>query len=152
MNEPAMLAYPAIFTKEKRGITVTFPDFPEAVTCGYSKQEAMEFAIDALEVTLSEYVKRLREIPKASQPHGRNCQLVVLPALAEAKLQLYEAMRRQHIRKAALARRIGWQRSQVDRLLDLSHDSRLGQLEQASRGLNKRLVVKLVDEPGHPRR
>src|SRR5689334_22146276 len=55
-----MIAYPAIFLRVKNGIAVTFPDIPEAVTCGYSEGQAMEYAIDALETVLSEYIDRRR--------------------------------------------------------------------------------------------
>jgi hypothetical protein len=36
-----MIAYPAKFTPEEGAFTVTFPDIPEAITCGYSPAEAM---------------------------------------------------------------------------------------------------------------
>src|SRR5438045_3360816 len=98
----------------------------------------------ALETVLSEYIKRRREIPRASKGRGKNVRMVVLPALAEAKVQLYQAMRSQGVRKAELARRIGWHKSQMDRLLDLRHDSRLDQIETALKGLNKRLAVQVL--------
>jgi antitoxin HicB len=69
----------------------------------------------------------------------------VLPALAEAKVQLYQAMRSQGVRKAELARRVGWHKSQMDRLLDLTHASRLDHLEAALKGLGKRLTVQVED-------
>jgi len=140
-----MLAYPAKFTREEHGFTVTFPDLAEAIACGETEREAMEFAVDALETVLSEYIKRRRDLPRASKARGKGTRLVELPALAEAKVRLYEAMRQRHMRKADLARRIGWQPSQIDRLLDLHHSSRLQQVEEALRGLDKRLVVGVED-------
>jgi antitoxin HicB len=136
-----MIAYPAKFAPENDAINVTFPDLPEAITCGYSEPEAMEYAVDALETILSEYIKRRREIPNPRKAKGKGMRLVVLPALAEAKVQLYEAMRSQGVRKADLARRIGWHKSQMDRLLDLTHASRLDQIEAALKGLHMRLAV-----------
>ena len=68
----------------------------------------------------------------------------MLPALAKAKIRLYEAMRGAGLRKADLARRMGWQKSQVDRLLDLSHHSRLEQIEEALAALDKRLAIQVV--------
>ena len=142
-----MIAYPAKFTPEKRGFTVTFPDIPEAITCGYSEAEAMEMAVDAIETTLSEYIKRRHQIPRASKRRGKDMRLIVLPALTEAKLQLYGVMQAEGVRKAALARRVGWHKSQMDRLLDLSHDSKLDQIEAALKGLHKRLAVQVEEEP-----
>jgi antitoxin HicB len=138
-----MLAYPAKFAPEKKAINVTFPDLPEAITCGYSEPEAMEYAVDALETILSEYIKRRREIPSPGKAKGKGMRLVALPALAEAKVRLYEAMRLQGVRKADLARRIGWHKSQMDRLLDLKHASRLDRIETALKGLHLRLAVQV---------
>jgi antitoxin HicB len=142
-----MIAYPAKFDCADDGITVTFPDIPEAITCGYSEAEAMEYAVDAIITAFTEYIKRRRAIPRATKGRGKTMRLVVLPALEEAKIRLYEAMRQAGIRKADLARRMGWQKNQVDRLLDLRHRSRLDHIEAALAKLHKRLVVHVEDVP-----
>jgi antitoxin HicB len=142
-----MIAYPAKFECAKDGITVTFPDIPEAITCGYSEAEAMEYAVDAIITAFSEYIKRRRDIPQPSKARGKDMRMVILPALEEAKIRLYEAMRQAGVRKAELARRMGLQKSQVDRLLDLRHRSRLDQIEAALAKLHKRLVVHVEDVP-----
>jgi antitoxin HicB len=49
------------------------------------------------------------------------------------------------VRKADLARRLGWHAPQVDRLLDLDRASRLDQLEAALAALGKRLSIELRD-------
>ena len=140
-----MLAYPALFEPEDEGFVVTFPDIPEAITEGDSPAEAMEYAVDALQTALSEYINRRREIPLPGRLRGRKIRFVRLPALAEAKLGVYRAMRANRVRKADLARRIGWQKSQVDRLLDLNHASRLDQIETALNALDKRLTIHVED-------
>src|ERR1700723_2813612 len=116
-----MLSYPAQFTPEGRGFVVTFPDIPEAITDGDSDREAMEYAVDAIITAFSEYIKRRRDIPQPSKARGKDMRMVILPALEEAKIRLYESMRQAGVRKAELARRMGLQKSQVDRLLDLRH-------------------------------
>jgi len=140
-----MLAYPALFEPEGKGFVVTFPDIPEAITEGNSVAEAMDYAVDALETILSEYINRRREIPRPKRARGKNIRPVRLPALAEAKIGLYRVMRAANVRKADLARRLGWQKSQVDRLLDLTHASRLEQIETALNALDKRLTVQVED-------
>ncbi|HYL77590.1 MAG TPA: hypothetical protein VEU96_25475 [Bryobacteraceae bacterium] len=65
--------------------------------------------------------------------------------MADAKIQIYEAMRPGWIHKAALARRMGIPRQQIERLLDLQHSSRLEQIEAAFRALNKQLVISTED-------
>jgi antitoxin HicB len=140
-----MIAYPAKFAPEGDAFNITFPDFPEAITCGYSEEEAMEYAEAALATVLSIYMDRKQDLPKASSLRGKHLRIVRLPALQEAKISLYQAMRNARLRKADLARRLGWQKSQVDRLLDLKHASRLNQIEQALLVLRKRLVIEVED-------
>lgn len=142
-----MIAYPARFECADDGITVTFPDIPEAITCGYSEAEAMEYAVDAIITIFTEYIKRRRAMPPASKARGKGMRTVILPTLEEAKIRLYEAMREAGVRKADLARRMGLQKSQVDRLLDLRHRSRLDHIEAALATLHKRLVVHVEDVP-----
>ncbi len=91
-------------------------------------------AVDAFETALSIYIDDRRDIPKPSaiKRHGK---FVTVPALTEAKLALYSAMRAQRVGKAELARRLNWHLPQVDRLLDLLHSSRPDQLEAAFHAL-----------------
>lgn len=136
-----MLRYPVKLSEDTNGtILVAVPDIPEAHTFGEDEAEALMQAVDAIESALSMYVDDRREIPTPSTPR-RGMKLVTLPALTEAKLALYSAMRAQKIGKAELARRLNCHLPQVDRLLDLLHSSRLDQLEAAFRAVGKRLTV-----------
>ena len=65
-------------------------------------------------------------------------------ALESIKLGVYSEMMAQGIRKAELARRLGWKPPQVDRLFDLGHASRLDQLEAAAKALGRHIEVKLA--------
>ena len=139
-----MLAYPALFTAEPEGgYTVTFRDVPEAITCGDDAAEAAAMAVDALETALSIYVDRKLPLPapSAAQPDERP---VFLSSLGMAKAGLYQAMRGQGVGKADLARRLGCHLPQVDRLLDLCHQSKMEQVERALAALGQRLVVEVV--------
>ena len=81
-----------------------------------------------------------RDVPlpgKAKRPSD----YVDLPPISAAKIALYRELRAAGMKKADLARRLGWQKSQVDRLLDLMHKSRLDQLEQALSILGKIIVL-----------
>ena len=140
-----MYSYPALFVPEKRGFVVTVPNIPEVVTEGDSVEEATEFAIDAIEVVLGEYMRRQSPIPKPSGRKGKFVRSVELPLLTQAKLSLYSAMLDLGVRKADLARRLGISKSQVERLLDLQHSSRLEQIESAFRVLKKRLGLSVQD-------
>jgi antitoxin HicB len=90
------------------------------------------------------YIDRRRDIPKPSALK-RGTRFVTLPALTEVKLELYSAMRRAGVGKAELASRLNVHLPQVDRLLDLSHGSRLDQLESAFHALGKRLSLSVQD-------
>lgn len=44
--------YPAIFSYDDDGISISFPDLPGALSCGYSDIEALEMAKECLELHL----------------------------------------------------------------------------------------------------
>lgn len=58
--------YPAIFIKEKKGYSVSFPDFDECYTCGDDLKDAIYMAQDALAFTLFDYEKEHKNIPEPS--------------------------------------------------------------------------------------
>ncbi len=60
---------------------VSFPDVPPALTCGDSWTEAVEMAIDALEVALSFYIDARKDIPKPS-PVSDGQVMIPVPPLA----------------------------------------------------------------------
>lgn len=72
-------------------ILVSFPDVPEAHTFGDDREEALARAADALETALMGYIEDRQAIPEPSLFKLGPC--AALPALAEAKLALYSAMR-----------------------------------------------------------
>ena len=58
--------YPAIFTKEKNGYSVNFPDVDGCFTCGATLAEAIEMASDALSLMIADYEETGTEIPTAT--------------------------------------------------------------------------------------
>ena len=139
-----MLDYPVVLDAQPEGgFVVTFPDVPEAITQGEDEQEALLYAVDALETALSFYIDARKPLPAASK--AKRGQRTVRPsALEGAKLGVYQAMTEQGIKKAELARRLGWHMPQVDRLFDLRHASRLDQIEAAARVLGRVLEVRIA--------
>jgi antitoxin HicB len=139
-----MLAYPVDLQPDSNGtLLVTFPDFPEGTTWGEDESDALLRAVDALETVLAARIDDREQIPQPSPARGR--PRAALPALTAAKVLLYQAMSEAGMRKADLARRLGWHGPQVDRLLDLDHASRLDQIEAALAVLGKRLTIDLAD-------
>ena len=138
------MEYPVTLTPDDNDtVLVTFPDVEGAVTFGDTIEEALARAPEALATILEAYIKDRRPIPPPSV--RRTKYRVTVPALVEAKIRLYEAMRAAKVGKAELGRRLDWHLPQVDRLLAMTHGSKLEQLESAFRALNKRLVVGVED-------
>lgn len=133
-------------------ILVSFPDFPEAHTYGDDVEEALMRAPDALATAIDAYIKDRRDIPLPSAIAAKH--RVTVPALVEAKIRLYETMRNAKVGKSELAKRLDWHLPQVDRLLAMTHGSKLDQLETAFRAMGKRLVIDVEDVAtvGHRRR
>ena len=139
-----MLDYPVILEAQPEGgFVITFPDVPEAITQGEDEDEALLYAVDALETALSFYVDDRKPLPTPSKP--KRGQHTVRPSALEcAKLGVYRAMTEQGIKKSELARRLGWHMPQVDRLFDLRHASRLDQIEAAARALGRHVEVSVT--------
>jgi antitoxin HicB len=135
-----MVSYPVRITKEGAAFLAQFPDVPIAHTFGDSMEECLRNALDALETAFIALMSDRSRIPEPSRIK-RGMDFVTLPALAEAKISLYREMLAADVRKAELARRLHWHKPQVDRLLDLRHDSRLDQLERAFAALGKRVSI-----------
>ncbi|HKA00110.1 MAG TPA: type II toxin-antitoxin system HicB family antitoxin [Candidatus Solibacter sp.] len=139
-----MLRYSVKLSRDTNGtILVDVPAIPEAHTFGDDREEALMRVVDAIESALMMYIEDRRPIPDSDA--GSRGASVTLPALTEAKLGLYSAMRAGKIGKAELARRLSCHPPQIDRLLDLTHASRLDQLEAALRAVGKRLSVEIRD-------
>jgi len=130
--------YPVMVEEAEDGVTVTFPDVPEAVTCGETREEALAQAPDALVSGLSFYVDAGQLIPPPSVG-GRAS--VAVPALEAAKLALHDAMLAAGLTKTGLAQRLGVDENAVRRLVDVLHGSKIEQVEAALRVLGKRLEV-----------
>lgn len=135
-----MFDYPVILTPDNGTVLVTFPDVPEAITFGADEDEALLYAVDALETAMSFYVDARKPLPAVSK--AKRGQHTVRPSALEcAKLGVYQAMTEQGIKKAELARRLGWHMPQVDRLFDLRHASKLDQIEAAAKALGRHIEV-----------
>ena len=125
-----MTQYPVTLKREGSRILVSFPEFPNVHTYGDDESEALARAADALETYMMAMIEDREAVPAPQRPK-RHDRYVTLPALSEAKLELYRQMSAAGIGKAELTRRLHCHLPQIDRLLDLGHASRLDQIEQA---------------------
>lgn len=146
-NKETMFYVNALFEPdaEKGGFVVYFPDFPCGVTQGDTEDEATEMALDAIGMIIDELMKRGEDVPTPARRRGRKYRMINLPALAAAKVELYQAFRASGIRKAEFARRLGIPKTNIDRLFNLNHSTRLEQLDAAFRAIGKRLMIQVEE-------
>ena len=126
--------------EDRDAYVVTFPDVYGATTGGWSWDEAVTLAEDALAAALAMYVKSRKGIP-APSPLVDGQVLIPVPAIVAAKLALYTALREQGISNVALADRLGLTENAVRRLIDPDHRSHINQVEKALRAVGHALVV-----------
>ena len=133
--------YPCVLEPEReRGFSVSFPDVPEALTCGDSRGEALAMAEDALAAALGAYMKAGECVPSPNPATGKQV-LVAVPPILAAKLALYNAARREGLTPVALASRLGLSAGAVRRMLNPDHQSHISQIEKALRAVGRGLVI-----------
>jgi antitoxin HicB len=142
--DPMRYAYPYELSRQAEGgLTVTFPDVPEAITQGGTEAEAAEMAEDALVTALSFYTDGAEPLPSPSPARGR--PLAYVPALVAAKLALHDAMLADRVSNVDLARRLGVDEKIVRRLRDPMHKTRIEKISEALRSLGKIIEVVVRD-------
>lgn len=138
-----MFTYPARYERADDGVTVTFPDFPEAVTCGGDESEAYAMAAEALMLAVGERLRNREAIPEPDPAPAD--ALIALPSLLALKAGLWQAMRAHGVSIAELARRLEMQPLQVRRLLDPDHASRAELIDRALAELGSKATVGVTD-------
>jgi antitoxin HicB len=138
------MKFPVKLSKEPEGgYTVTFPDIPEAITCGESIEDALYHAKDALESAMDFYLDDKRPVPAPSKPKvGQHT--VELPASVAAKVLLLNEMSGQKVRPAQLARRMKITPQEVTRLTSLHHATKIDGIALALKALGKTLEMRAV--------
>jgi antitoxin HicB len=133
--------YDARFERgDRRGIVVTFPDVPEAITQGDDEADARIMATEALGLALLTYPQRGLALPRRSAKSKALVPIAVEPDIA-AKLAVLEAFREARISKSELSRRLDKDEKEVRRILDPRHATKLSTLTEALRALGHRLVM-----------
>jgi len=121
---------------EEGGVIVNFPDLSNVWSQGETREEALAQPDDLLDEMILGRMAHNEDVPRPSPPKGR--RVVALPALTTAKLEADRALRAAGLNKHQLAEWLGWQPSQVTRLFDERHASRLDQIEAALHVLGTR--------------
>lgn len=110
---------------------------------GATRLEVLEVARDMLAATLASALRDGDIIPPPEECDSGNVKLILPPSLS-AKVAIYQEMRQQGKRKADIARALGVNQKQIDRVLNPAHNSALIQLQAAAQALGKTLDVRLA--------
>jgi antitoxin HicB len=98
--------YPAVLTRDGDGWMVAFPDIPEALTSGATREEALEMAKDALKTAMEFYFEERRPVPLPSKVTRGQDAVELEPSVA-AKVLLLNEIVKQNVRPTDLARKLG---------------------------------------------
>lgn len=128
------MRYPVELERDDDTVLVSSREFPEMHTFGDDEADALRHAVDAMETAI---LGRMMDREPIPYPGEIQQHFVVLPTQSALKVELYRAMLEEGLRKADVARLLGWHPPQVDRLFDLRHASRLDQIEAAFRALGR---------------
>jgi antitoxin HicB len=137
------MKYPVNIEPDGKFFLVTFPDFPEAITQGNDIEDALLHGADVLESAIDGYIEDDIPIPAPSKPK-RGQRMVELPASYAAKILLLNEMAVQKVRPAELARRLKMTRSEVTRLIDWRHTTKIDGIAVALKALGKTLEMRAV--------
>lgn len=125
-----------------------FPDVPEALGQGDTREDAMEWAEDCLLVALSFYMDAREPVPTPSTTmEGHHC--VDIPPMAAMKICIHNAMLEEGVSQLKLASRLHTDPKSIRRLLDLDHKSRFDHLEMALETLGYKVAVD-IQKSGRP--
>lgn len=137
---PVRYLYPVSIRPDGHGrFLAAFPDLPEAVTDGATEAEALAEASDCLEEAIAGRLDRKDDIPAPSSARGR--PTVALGPVLAAKVALHDAMRATGTSNVKMAKALGLRETEVRRMLDPHHATKIGRLDEALNNLGRRLVV-----------
>ncbi|HLH04967.1 MAG TPA: type II toxin-antitoxin system HicB family antitoxin [Bryobacteraceae bacterium] len=137
------LVYPAVFSPEKKGYSISFPDFPEANSQGDDDEDAFRMAVDCLNAVLEYRMEEKAEIP-APSPVRKGQRAIPVSLDLAPKLALYQLMHDQKISNVKLARKLRISEVVVRRMLDPNHQSKPEQYTRALAALDAAVQVSVV--------
>lgn len=118
------------FDKDTETYEISYKDFKNVYAVAYSEDDIELQAMDGLLAGIAEHIDCRIPIPEPST-HESGEIIIVLPILTCLKITLHNAMIQTGTRKIDLARKLNQKGPQVDRLLDITHASKVETLEQA---------------------
>ncbi len=134
------MRYPIKLEPDTGGYVVSFPDIPEALTQGDTKEEALSMGLDALVTAFEFYFEDNQKIPLPSDITGDH---VEVPPSITAKVLMLNAFINSGLTRVELASRMGIKKQEVTRLFDLKHSTKIDTIHSALNAMGKRLVLQV---------
>lgn len=124
--------YPAHYTfdNDSDAWQIHFRDFPEQQAACYKREDVELEAQESLLIAIKLEMEEGRPVPSPSRALPEELAIHV-PVLVKLKLELHNIMLTNSTSKASLARKLGFNAGQMDRLLDVAYASKVEALEQA---------------------
>lgn len=136
--------FPARLRATGGTVLVSFRDLPDAITEGRNRDDALAEAIDCLDTALLFRLKEKEPIPAPSPPGKGEILVPASPGVA-AKVAFSRAFAVSGLTRVALAKKLGLRETEIRRMLDPDHGTKLDRLDLGMRALGRRLVV--ADRP-----
>lgn len=132
--------YAVKITQEDDDFVVSVRDLPEVVTSGDTFEQALELAEDGIAAIVELRMAKEMDLPEPSPPEAGE-HLVPLRAHLAAKAAVYRAWKASGLRKTELAKKLALGETEVRRILDPRHGTKLSSLEAAAKVLGGRISV-----------
>lgn len=132
------MRYPVTLTPDSGGYVVSFPDVPEALSQGDTREEALANALDALVTAFEFYFEDNERIP---EPGPVVDEFVEVPSSFTAKVLMLNAFVESGLTRVELASRMGVKKQEITRLFDLNHTTKIDTIRQAMAAMNKPLTL-----------
>lgn len=132
------MRYPVDLQPDSGGYVVSFPDIPEALTQGDTREEALAMALDALITAFDFYFEDNQPIPLPSEVTG---DFVEVPLSVASKVLMLNALIESGLTRVELADRIGIKKQEVNRLINLQHATKIDAIQKAMNALGKQLEI-----------
>lgn len=129
------MRYPVNLEPDSGGFVVSFPDIPEALTQGDTREEALAAALDALITAFEFYFEDNEQIPLPSDAAGTD--YVEVPLSVASKVLLLNTFLESKLTRQELAQRMGKPRQEITRLFDLKHATKIDAVQGAAKALGK---------------
>ncbi len=120
---------------------MSFPDIPEALTQGDSREEALSMALDALVTSFEFYFEDNQPVPA---PSGVQGDYVDVPSSVAAKVLLLNTFLAAGLTQVELAKRMDVKKQEVTRLFDLHHSTKIDTIQKALAVMGKSLELRVA--------